>query len=75
MRKVDVSLPPPLNSVELLRSLRIVLRVLPAHRQALGMPLTHITSNHPLVSNVLQHLTLKIRLEAYAKKWVTLVNS
>jgi hypothetical protein len=49
------------DSVELPCRLCIRLRVLPTYRQTHRMPLANVTSDHPLVSNILPHLALQVR--------------
>ena len=52
------------NLIELPRCLGVVLRVLSSDRIAHSVPLPYITSNHPLVGNVLSHLPLQLRLNS-----------
>lgn len=52
----------PLDSVHLPCRLCVRLRVLPTYGQTHRMPLADITPNHPLVSNILPHLSFQIRL-------------
>ena len=54
---------PPVDPVELLGRLRVVLCVLSPDRKTHGVSPSNITSNHPLVSNVLPNLSPQLRLE------------
>ena len=52
----------PLDPVQLPRRPCVRLRVLPAYRQTHRVSPADVTPNHPLVSNVLPHLALQVRL-------------
>ena len=54
---------PPLDPVEFLGRLRIVLSVLSSNWKTHGMPPPNVTSNHPLVGNILSNLLPQLRLD------------
>lgn len=55
-------LSPSLNTVELLRSLRVVLRILATHGKTHCMPTADVAADHPLVGDVLPNLALQLGL-------------
>jgi len=54
---------PPVDPVELLGRLRVVLGVLSSDRETHGVSPSDITSNHPLVGNILPNLPPQFRLD------------
>ena len=54
---------PPVDPVEFLGRLRVVLSVLPSDREAHRVSPSNITSNHPLVRNILSNLPPQFRLD------------
>lgn len=54
---------PPVDPVEFLGSLRVVLGILSSDWKAHGVSPSDITSNHPLVRNILPNLPPQLRLD------------
>ena len=54
---------PPVDPVEFLGRLRVVLGVLSSDWKTHGMSPSNVASNHPLVSNILPNLPPQLRLD------------
>lgn len=60
----------PVDPIELPRRLCVRLCILSSNRKTHSMPTTNVTTNHTLVSNVLQHLSSFLRLDLQFQEWV-----
>jgi len=54
---------PPVDPVEFLGRLRVVLCVLSPNRKTHGVSPSNVTSNHPLVGDILPNLLPQLRLD------------